>query len=76
MQKVPDRLFEDADSWAKAAKEKLDLFEANIESPHFINYDLLESKDSGAGPDIIFFGENLVTELDEHKDISMSKCAN
>ena len=72
---MPDRLFEDADNWSKAAKEKLDLFEANMESPHFINYDLLETKDPSAGPDVIIFGENLVTELDEHKDISMQKVA-
>ena len=33
------------------------------------------SKDPGAGPDIINFGENLVTELEEHKDISMARVA-
>ena len=71
---MPERLFEDADNWAKAARSKLDKFEENLDKPNFINYDLLESKDS-AGPDIINFGETLVTELEEHKDISMSRVA-
>ena len=75
MQRVPERLFEDADNWAKAARSKLDKFEENLDKPNFINYDLLESKDPGAGPDIINFGENLVTELEEHKDISMARVA-
>lgn len=74
MQKVPARLFEDADSWAKAAKQKLDQFEENLDKPNFINYDLLESKEAGQ-QDVINFGEQLVTELDEHKDISMTRVA-
>jgi len=74
MQRVPERLFEDADSWAKQAKQKLDKFEENLDKPNFINYDLLEQKESGS-QDIINFGEQLVIELDEHKDISMSRVA-
>ena len=76
MQKVPARLFEDADNWAKAARSKLDKFEENMDKPNFINYDLLEIKDTSGGPDIINFGESLVTELEEHKDISMVRVAN
>jgi len=75
MQKVPQRLFDDADSWAKAARMKLDKFEENLDKPNFINYDLLETKDPASGPDIINFGETLVMELEEHKDISMSRVA-
>lgn len=56
MQRVPERLFEDADSWAKAAKQRLDKFEENLDKPNFINYDLLEQKESGS-QDIINFGE-------------------
>jgi hypothetical protein len=33
------------DAWRNQAKEKLDLFEANMDSPNFINYDMLEMKD-------------------------------
>ena len=72
---MPERLFEDADNWAKAAKTKLDKFEENLDKPNFINYDLLETKDPSGGPDIINFGESLVTELEEHKDISMGRVA-
>ena len=57
MQRVPDRLFEDADKWAKEARSKLDKFEENLDKPNFINYDLLETKDPNSGPDIINFGE-------------------
>lgn len=76
MQKVPARLFEDADNWAVEARKKLDLFEENMDKPNFINYDLLESKDPQGGPDIINFGDSLVTELEVHKDISMARVAN
>lgn len=68
-------MFEDADNWAKAARSKLDKFEENLDKPNFINYDLLETKDPQGGPDIINFGETLVTELEEHKDISMARVA-
>ena len=47
-----------------------------MDKPNFINYDLLEIKDASGGPDIINFGESLVTELEEHKDISMVRVAN
>lgn len=43
-----------------------------MDKPNFINYDMLETRD-GEGPDIINFGESLLTELEEHKDISMSR---
>jgi len=56
MQRVPDRLFEDADMWAVSARQKLDKFEENIDKPNFINYDLLESKEPGT-MDVINFGE-------------------
>lgn len=72
---MPERLFEDADNWTKAARSKLDKFEENLDRPNFINYDLLESKDQSAGPDVINFGETLVSELEEHKDISMARVA-
>lgn len=44
-----------------------------MDRPNFINYDMLETKDPGAGPDIVNFGETLITELEEHKDISASR---
>lgn len=73
LRRVPQRLFEDADEWSIAAKQKLDKFEENMDKPNFINYDMLETKDAGAGPDIVNFGETLITELEEHKDISASR---
>ena len=42
-------MFEDADGWSLAAKQKLDMFEENLDKPNFINYDMLESKDPNAG---------------------------
>ena len=72
LQRVPDRLFEDADKWATQARQRLDKFEENLDKPHFINYDLLESREPGT-QDVINFGEQLVTELEEHKDASMSR---
>ena len=72
LKKVPPHLYDDADEWSSAAKEKLDKFEENLDRPHFINYDLLESKEPGA-VDVINFGESLVTELEEHKDCSMAR---
>ena len=53
---MPDRLFEDADKWATQARQRLDKFEENLDKPHFINYDLLETKEAGS-QDIINFGE-------------------
>ena len=74
LRKVPQRLFIEADEWSAAAKEKLDLFEQNLDQPNFINYDMLESKEPSAdAPDIVNFGEQLITELEEHKDLSMTK---
>jgi hypothetical protein len=49
LRKVPSHLFEDADGWSLAAKQKLDMFEENLDKPNFINYDMLESKDPNAG---------------------------
>lgn len=57
------------------AKQKLDRFEENWDKPNFINYELLGSKDSSNSPDIIAHGENLVSELDVHRDISMGRVA-
>ena len=76
MRKVPQRLFEDADEWSTAAKMKLDKFEENIDKPNFINYDMLESKEPGHTPDIVNFGETLINELEEHKDISAPRVKN
>lgn len=76
MRRVPQRLFEDADEWSVAAKQKLDKFEENIDKPNFINYDMLESKEPGQGPDIVNFGETLINELEEHKDISAARVKN
>ena len=44
-----------------------------MDTPNFINYDMLESKEPGQGPDIVNFGETLISELEEHKDISASR---
>ena len=63
-------MFEDADEWSQAAKQKLDMFEENLDKPNFINYDMLESKDANAGQDICNYGELILGDLDEHKDIS------
>ena len=73
MRRVPQRLFVDADEWSSAAKQKLDKFEENQDKVNFINYDMLETKDPSTGPDIVNFGETLISELEEHKDISASK---
>lgn len=45
MRKVPQRLFEDTETWTMATRELLDKFDANVEVPNYINYDMLESKD-------------------------------
>lgn len=74
MRKVPQRLFEDVDAWTMAAKDKLDKFEQNLDKPNFINYDMLEIKDD-TNPDIVNFGDVLLNELEEHKDISMGRVA-
>lgn len=71
MKLVPASLFENAEVWSQSAKEKLDLFEANMDKPNFINYDMLEGQ--SAGPDIISEGENLIGELEQHKDISADR---
>ena len=45
--------------------------------PNFINYDMLEEKDTNnAGHDIVNFGETLIGELEEHKDISAKRVTN
>jgi hypothetical protein len=62
------------DAWRNQAKEKLDLFEANMDSPNFINYDMLEMKDD-LRPDLILVGESVVNELETHKDVSFTKVA-
>ena len=70
LRKVPPHLFDDADEWSLAAKDKLDKFEENLDKQNFINYDMLETKDPNAGPDICNFGEQLLEKLEEHKDKS------
>jgi len=42
LRKVPPNLYEDCDAWRQEAKDKLDLFEKNMDTPNFINYDMLE----------------------------------
>ena len=68
MRKVPTDLFEQADEWNGHAKEKLDQFEQHIHDEQFINYDMLESKSE----DIIAMGEEMMNELDKHKDVSFA----
>ena len=65
-------MFDDADEWSTVAKQKLDKFEENMDKPNFINYDMLETKEPGQ-QDIVNFGEQLVTELEEHKEVSASR---
>ena len=71
MRLVPASLFENAEIWSQSAKEKLDLFEQNMETPNFINYDMLEGQEEG--PDVIGEGEHLIGELEQHKDISAER---
>lgn len=73
MRKVPQRLFDDVHSWSHEAKTKLDLFEEFMDTPNFINYDMLEIKDGK--PDLILVGESVVNELEIHKDVVYSKVA-
>ena len=47
-----------------------------MDKPNFINYDMLETKEPGSGPDIVNFGETLISELEEHKDISAVRVKN
>lgn len=46
-----------------AARELLDKFEQNMDVPNFINYDMLECKETTAF-DTIAVGEALLQELD------------
>ena len=69
LKNVPETLFDDAAGWSDLAKAKLDLFEQNESVPNFINYDMLEQKDSSQ-PDILEVGTNVMTSLEEHKDVS------
>ncbi len=66
-------MFEDAHLWSSDAKQKLDLFEEYMDTPNFINYDMLEIKNGK--PDLILIGEQVVNELEFHKDVSYSKVA-
>ena len=70
MRKVPPNLYEDCDAWRQEAKDKLDLFEKNMDTPNFINYDMLEVN---SGQDLILAGEGVVYELEQHKDVVFSK---
>lgn len=71
---MPQRLFEDVEEWSNEAKQKLDLFEEFMDTPNFINYDMLEIKDGK--PDLILVGESVVNELEAHKDVVFSKIEN
>lgn len=44
-----------------------------MDTPNFINYDMLEIKNGK--PDLILIGEQVVNELEFHKDVSYSKVA-
>jgi hypothetical protein len=68
MRKVPQRLFEDTETWTMATRELLDKFDANVEVPNYINYDMLEPKDPNSF-DTIAYGEALLVELDQHKEV-------
>jgi hypothetical protein len=63
IRRVPQRLFEDTDTWTLTAKDMLDKFEENMDKPNFINYDMLESKENQSS-DTINIGEQLLTELE------------
>lgn len=67
---MPQHLFEDCETWRQEAKEKLDLFEKNMDTPNFINYDMLEVN---SGQDIINYGEQVVYGLEQHKDVKFSE---
>lgn len=45
-----------------------------MDTPNFINYDMLEIKDGK--PDVILVGESVVNELEAHKDVVFSKIEN
>lgn len=65
---MPETLFVDANAWTSEARSKLDKFEKYIDVPNYINYDMLET----GKPDIIETGEQIVIQLEAHKDTSFS----
>lgn len=69
----PTRLIDDAERWLKTAKVKLDNFTKNSENPSFIAFDMLEKKSKGGSEDFMETGENILSQLAEHKDISVTK---
>lgn len=71
---MPRRLFEDVDAWTSEAKAKLDQFEREVDSPNYVNYDMLEVRDSSA-PDVIAVGEQVVSQLEAVRDIRYSDVA-
>jgi hypothetical protein len=71
LRKVPYHLFEDVDLWRSEAKDRLDLFEKHMDTPNFINYDMIEIKNSDT-PDLILVGEQIVNDLEAHKDVNFS----
>ena len=52
-------MFEDVDAWTSEAKAKLDQFDRETDTPNYVNYDMLEVRDSSA-PDVIAVGEQVV----------------
>ena len=69
LRKVPRHLFEDVDLWRSEAKDRLDMFEKHMDTPNFINYDMIEIKNSDT-PDLILVGEQIVNDLEAHKDVN------
>jgi hypothetical protein len=70
MRQVPANLYEDSETWAREAKEKLDLFAKNEDDPNFINFDMLECNQ---GQRLLIDGEQLVNGLEQHIDVSFQK---
>ena len=46
--KVPQRFFDDLDEWNNLAKRQLDELADHVEDAEWINFDMLEPKDSAA----------------------------
>jgi hypothetical protein len=66
------KMFADADKWLKNAKIKLDNFQANIDNPNYIAFDMLENAKSTANDDFMNndnLEENLLDD-DTHRSQS------
>ena len=67
-------MFEDVDAWTSEAKAKLDQFDRETDTPNYVNYDMLEVRDSSA-PDVIAVGEQVVASLEAVRDIRYADVA-